>query len=87
MKKTIMIATTLALSGIVGCGTRHGLGKDIGRAGDAMAGEGKHVMTDQATPAARRAVEQLPKNVAAERRAILGQDTCRSGVANRRTNL
>jgi predicted small secreted protein len=64
MKKTIMVVTTLALSVIVGCGTWHGLGKDIGRTGDAMAGEGKYVMTvhatpDQVTKAARKAVEQL----------------------------
>ena len=64
MKKTIMIVTTLALSVIAGCGTWHGLGKDIGKTGDAMAGEGKYVMTVHATPdkvtvAARKAVEQL----------------------------
>ena len=64
MKKTIMVVTTLALSVIVGCGTWHGLGKDIGRTGDAMAGKGKYVITvqaspDRATAAARRAVEQL----------------------------
>ncbi len=64
MKKTIMIVTTLALSVIVGCGTWHGLGKDIGKTGDAMAGEGKYVMTvhampDKVTAAARSAVEQL----------------------------
>ena len=64
MKTTIMIAGTLALSVIVGCGTWHGLGKDIGKTGDAMAGEGKYVMTVRATPdkvtaAARKAVEQL----------------------------
>ena len=64
MKKTIMVVTTLALSVIVGCDTWHGLGKDIGKTGDAMSGEGKYVMTVQATPdvvtaAARKAVEQL----------------------------
>ena len=64
MKKTIMIVTTLALSVIVGCGTWRGLGKDIGRTGDAISGEGKYEMTVHATPdkvtaAARRAVEQL----------------------------
>ena len=64
MKKTIMVVTTLALSVFVGCDTWHGLGKDIGRTGDAMSGEGKYVMTVQATPdvataAARKAVEQL----------------------------
>jgi len=64
MNKTILIVTTLALSGIVGCATWHGLGEDIGRTGDAMAGEGKYVMTVQATPdkvtaAARGAVEQM----------------------------
>ena len=64
MKTTIMIAATLALSVIVGCGTWHGLGKDIGKTGDAMAGEGKYVMTvratpDKATAAAKKAVEQL----------------------------
>ena len=64
MKKTIMIVTTLALSVIAGCGTWHGLGKDIGKTGDSMAGEGKYEMTvhatpDKATAAARKAVEQL----------------------------
>ena len=49
---------------ITGCGTWHGLGKDIGKTGDAMAGEGKYEMTFQATPdrvtaAARSAVQQL----------------------------
>ena len=49
---------------LTGCGTWHGLGKDIGKTGDAMSGEGKYVMTVQATPdvataAARKAVEQL----------------------------
>jgi len=49
---------------LTGCGTWHGLGKDIGRTGDAMAGEGKYVMTVHATPdkvtaAARKTVEQL----------------------------
>lgn len=47
-----------------GCETWHGLGKDVGKTGDAMAGQGQYVMTVQATPdkvtaAARRAVEQL----------------------------
>ncbi len=64
MKTTIVIVMALALWVIVGCGTWHGLGKDIGKTGDAMSGEGKYVMTVQATPdkvtaAARRAVEQL----------------------------
>ena len=64
MKKTIMIVTALALSVIAGCGTWHGLGKDIGKTGDAMSGEGKYIMTVQGTPdvvtaAARKAVEQL----------------------------
>lgn len=49
---------------LTGCDTWHGLGKDIGKTGDAMSGQGKYVMTVQATPdkvtaAARRAVEQL----------------------------
>jgi predicted small secreted protein len=49
---------------LTGCDTWHGLGKDIGKTGDAMSGSGKYVMTVQATPdvvtaAARRAVEQL----------------------------
>ena len=49
---------------LTGCYTWHGLGKDIGKTGDAMSGQGKYVMTVQATPdkvtaAARRAVEQL----------------------------
>ena len=64
MKKTLVVVTTLALSVIVGCGTWHGLGKDIGKTGDAISGEGKYVMTvhatpDKATAAARKAVEQL----------------------------
>ncbi|MFO8012711.1 MAG: DUF3568 family protein [Phycisphaerae bacterium] len=64
MKKTIMVMTMLALSVIVGCETWHGLGRDIGKTGDAMSGEGKYAMTVHATPdkvtaAARRAVEQL----------------------------
>jgi len=64
MKAAIMIVTALALSFIAGCETWHGLGKDVGKTGDAMAGEGKYVMTVQATPervtaAAKSAVEQL----------------------------
>lgn len=65
MKKTLMTTLTiLALSVIVGCGTWRGLGKDIGKTGDAMAGEGKYVTTVHATPdkvttAARKAVKQL----------------------------
>jgi predicted small secreted protein len=64
MKTTIMIVMALALTVVGGCGTWHGLGKDIGKTGDAMAGEGKYTMTVHATPdkvtaAARRAVEQL----------------------------
>jgi len=56
-----MSAGALALTG---CDTWHGLGKDIGKTGDAMAGSGKYAMTVRATPevvtaAARRAVEQL----------------------------
>jgi len=63
--KTIMIVgTALALSVIAGCGTWEGAGKDVARTGDAMSGEGKYEMTVRATPqdataAARRAVEQL----------------------------
>ncbi|MFW6028558.1 MAG: DUF3568 family protein [bacterium] len=58
------VVTTLALGAIVGCGTWQGLGEDIGRTGDAMAGVGKYTMTVNATPdkvttAAREAVEQL----------------------------
>jgi predicted small secreted protein len=49
---------------LTGCGTWEGLGKDIGRTGDAISGEGRYTMTvhatlDKATAAARRAVEQL----------------------------
>jgi len=49
---------------LAGCDTWHGLGKDIGKTGDAMAGAGKYEMTVQAAPdavtaAARKAVEQL----------------------------
>lgn len=49
---------------LTGCGTWEGLGKDIGKTGDAMAGEGKYVMTvqsppDKVTAAARKAVEQM----------------------------
>jgi len=49
---------------LTGCGTWEGLGKDIGKTGDAMAGVGKYVMTvqsppDKVTAAARKAVEQL----------------------------
>ena len=49
---------------LTGCETWHGLGKDIGSTGDAMAGQGKYVMTVHATPdkvtaAARKSVEQL----------------------------
>lgn len=49
---------------LTGCGTWHGLGKDIARTGDAISGEGKYTMTvhatpDKATAAARRAVKQL----------------------------
>ena len=49
---------------LTGCDTWHGLGKDIGKTGDAMSGQGKYVMTvhatpDVVTPAARKAVEQL----------------------------
>jgi predicted small secreted protein len=49
---------------LAGCDTWHGLGKDIGKTGDAISGEGKYVMTvhampDVVTPAARKAVEQL----------------------------
>jgi len=49
---------------LAGCDNWHGLGKDIGKTGDAMSGEGKYEMMVNATPdrvtaAARRAVEQL----------------------------
>jgi predicted small secreted protein len=49
---------------LTGCDTWHGLGKDVGKTGDAMSGAGKYVMTVHATPdkvtaAARKAVEQL----------------------------
>jgi len=63
-----MLASLVSLSVcalvLTGCDTWHGLGKDIGKTGDAMSGQGKYVMTVQATPdkvtaAARRAVEQL----------------------------
>lgn len=58
----VLMATGSLL--LTGCDTWHGLGKDIGKTGDAMSGEGKYVMTVQGTPdvvtaAARRAVEQL----------------------------
>jgi len=47
---------------LAGCDTWHGLGKDIGKTGDAMSGTGTYVMTvnatpDKVTPAARKAVE------------------------------
>jgi predicted small secreted protein len=56
-----MAVAALLLSG---CDTWHGLGKDIGKTGDAMAGEGKYAMTVHATPekvtaAAKSAVEDL----------------------------
>lgn len=66
--RVIMLASLVSLSVcalvLTGCDTWHGLGKDIGKTGDAMSGQGKYVMTVQATPdkvtaAARRAVEQL----------------------------
>lgn len=66
--RVIMLASLVSLSvcalGLAGCDTWHGLGKDIGKTGDAMSGSGKYAMTVRATPdvvtaAARRAVEQL----------------------------
>jgi len=57
---------SLAVGGLLlsGCETWHGLGKDVGKTGDAMAGEGQYVMTVQAPPdkvtaAAKSAVQQL----------------------------
>ncbi len=49
---------------VTGCDTWKGLGKDIGSAGDSMAGKGKYTMIVNATPekvtaAARKAVEEL----------------------------
>jgi predicted small secreted protein len=65
--KAVVLASLVVPIGALllsGCDTWHGLGKDIGKTGDAMAGEGKYEMTVQATPdrvtlAARKAVEQL----------------------------
>lgn len=59
-----LLLTTAGAMFLAGCDTWHGLGKDIGKAGDSMAGDGKYVMTVRATPdkvtiAARKAVEQL----------------------------
>lgn len=39
MNRILTIVMTLALLAVVGCGTWKGLGKDIGRTGDAMSGE------------------------------------------------
>lgn len=59
-----LVSIPLGALVLTGCGTWHGLGKDIGRTGDAMSGEGKYEMTVKGTPdvvtaAARKAVEQL----------------------------
>jgi predicted small secreted protein len=66
--KTILTASVLAAAAgamfLIGCDTWHAVGKDVVKAGDAIAGEGKYEMTvranpDKATAAARKAVEQL----------------------------
>lgn len=64
MKTAIAIVMSLSLMAAVGCATWHGFGKDVGKTGDTIAGEGKYTMTFHATPdkvtaAARKTVEQL----------------------------
>lgn len=66
--QTVVLVSLVSMAAgallLTGCETWHGLGKDVGKTGAAISGEGKYVMTVHATPdkvtaAARKAVEQL----------------------------